>query len=57
MNALAVIQILTALAAFTGQITPLLIELKAAMEAGDDTAVAALLTRVQAVNDQLASAP
>lgn len=53
MNALAVIQALTALAALAGQITPLVLELKTAVESNDDVAVAALLAKVQAVNDQL----
>lgn len=57
MNTLAVIQALTAIAALAGQLTPLVLELKAAMEANDDAAVASLLMRLQAVNDQLAAAP
>lgn len=57
MNTLAVIQALTALAALAGQLTPLVLELKTAIEAGDDASVAALLTKLQAVNDQLAAVP
>lgn len=57
MNTLAVIEALTALAALAGQLTPLVLELKAAIESGDDAAVATLLTKLQAVNDQLAAVP
>jgi len=57
MNAVAVIQALTAIAALAGQITPLILELKTAVESQDDGKVADLLARLQAVNDQLGAAP
>lgn len=53
MNTIAVIQALTAIAALAGQITPLVLELKAAMASSDDAALEALLKKLQAVNDQL----
>lgn len=56
MNAVAVIQALTALAALAGQITPLVLQLKAAIEANDQAALDDLLKRLQAVNDQLGTA-
>lgn len=57
MNALAIIQVLTALAALAGQLEPMITQLKAAIESGDDASVAALLTKLQALNDQLAAQP
>jgi len=57
MNALAIAQLLTALAALTSQLTPLVLQIKAAIESEDEAAVADLLRRLQAVNDQLGAAP
>lgn len=56
MNTLAVIQALTALLALVGQLTPLALELKTAIESGDDAKIDDLLRRLQAVNDQLGQA-
>lgn len=57
MNATTILQLVTALAALLGQLTPLALALKAAIESGDDAQVDALLKRLQAVNDQLGAAP
>ena len=56
MNATAVIQALTALLALVGQLTPLVTELRAAIESQDEARLADLLGRLQAVNDQLGQA-
>lgn len=56
MNLEIILQAVSALAALASQLGPLAHELRAAIESGDDTKVADLLARLQAVNDQLGTA-
>lgn len=56
MNPLVVIQILTALAALTEQVTPMVLELKTAIQKNDQASLDALLAKLQTANDALGNA-
>lgn len=56
MNPLVVIQILTALAALTEQMTPMVLELRTAIQNNDQSSMDKLLAKLQAANDALGTA-
>lgn len=53
MEAVEVVQLVTAFAALTAQLTPLAEQIAAAVQSGDSASATALLAKIQAVNDQL----
>lgn len=57
MEAATAIQVATALASLITQIAPLAIEVKQALANGDEAQLKAILTRLQAANDGLGTAP
>lgn len=56
MNPLVIIQVISAVAGLIEQVSPLLTQLKTAMETNDEAAALALLVKLEAVNDQLGAA-
>lgn len=56
MEAAEIVQLVTAFAALTAQLTPLAEQIAAAVQSGDGASATALLAKIQAVNDQLGAA-